>query len=77
MSQTRRKRKERGAAEAIADVHNALNLPEVVEALAGEALAAERESQLAETQEAEQEALIAATQETETRPERVSAKARC
>tara|TARA_R110002073_G_scaffold24260_6_gene81991 strand:- start:10776 stop:13436 length:2661 start_codon:yes stop_codon:yes gene_type:complete len=69
VSQTRRKRKERGAAEAIADVHNALNLPEVVEALAGEALAAERESQLAETQEAEQEALIAATQETETRPD--------
>lgn len=69
MSQTRRKRKERGAADAVAAVHNALNLPEVVEALAGEALAAEREAIQAATQQAEQEALIAATQETESRPD--------
>ncbi len=72
MTQSRKKRRLQAGAEHLARVEQDLERPEVVEAIAGAMLAAEREREAAERaaeaaaqEAAEAEALIAATQESE------------
>lgn len=67
MSQTRKKRRASDAQEKRAQVEEGLLIAEVLEAMAGEALAIEREHEAAAQAQAEQEALIASTQEAERR----------
>jgi segregation and condensation protein B len=67
VSQTRKKRRESSVAEKRAQVEEGLLLTEVLEAIAGEALADQREHEAAAVAQAEQEALIASTQEAERR----------
>ena len=67
MSQTRKKRRAGNVAEKRAQVEEGLLIAEVLEAMAGEALAQQRERQAAKVAKAEQEALIASTQEAERR----------
>lgn len=67
MSQTRKKRRTQSTLEKREQIAQALQVAEVLEALAGEALAEQREREAAAIAKVEQEALIASTQESERR----------